>query len=334
MEAYKFRSIENLKRDLKSLVRNQIYAPKFIDLNDPFEGVYNEQITNLVKSIEKIHSVNSSAVIKNWEDVISYKSFLGIYSLSLTYSEELLWAHYASSYNGYCIEYDIDQLKNNYLTPKTVNKFLVDYQPKLSTITTHDIEQDNVLKKLYATKSRKWICEKEIRLIYDTSSIKNYHPSALLSICFGMNLSKKHRQKIIKSLINKNITFYEIYREPNSYKLERRPINKNKVGENKRHLVFFKKREPIILPEPEKDILLSQNWRLPVDEEYLVFGKIIKKTNISGCGDYRVKRMSPNKYLIACFSKVDKWVYYILDKQLKKISIANDDIIESLTPPE
>jgi len=334
MKAYKFRCIENLKRDLNSLIKSQIYAPKFIDLNDPFEGIFNEQITNLVKLIEQSHSVDSSAVIKNWEDIICFKSILGIYSLSLTYSEELLWAHYASSYNGYCIEYDIDLLKNNYLTSKTVNEFLVDYQPKLSTITYHDIEPENVLNKLYATKSIKWKCEKEIRLIYDTSSVKNYHPSALLSICFGMKLSKKHRQLIIKSLINRNVIFYEIYREPNSYKLERREIYKNTVGENKRYLSFLKKREPIILPELEKDIFLSQYWRSPVDEEHAVFNKIILKTNISGCGGYRVRRMSPTKYLIACFSEVDKWVYYILDKQLKKISKANKDIVESLTPPE
>ena len=52
MIVYKYRNLDKVKRDLKSLKRNQIYASKFTDLNDPFEALFDEQITRLAKTLE------------------------------------------------------------------------------------------------------------------------------------------------------------------------------------------------------------------------------------------------------------------------------------------
>jgi len=35
---------------------------------------------------------------------------IGIFSLSKKYDDELLWAHYANSHKGFCIEYDLEIL--------------------------------------------------------------------------------------------------------------------------------------------------------------------------------------------------------------------------------
>jgi hypothetical protein len=230
MNAYKYRGIEkDFDRDLDSLSKNQIYAAPFIKLNDPFEGLYNEEITQLATSLGKQFKVDVSEFIEQLELIKEVYNTSGIYSLSATFSEELMWAHYANSHKGFCIEYDTTKLKNKYLIPKTVNEIDVDYKQSPQNITYLDIPEVNkLLKKLFATKSLKWEYEKEIRLIFDSFGDKDYHSSALTGIYFGTSISPDKKQRLIDSLADKDINFYQIYREEHSYNLKRRLVHQNK----------------------------------------------------------------------------------------------------------
>jgi hypothetical protein len=228
MNVYKYRDLENYERfHQPSLINNQIYAPLFEELNDPFEGLYDEQISNIVKLLERIFGANGGEVISNFKKIIKYKENLGIFSLSKVYDEELMWAHYASSHKGFCIEYDVDKLKDKYLAPQTLHQFDVHYRKRPQKITTNDIGKNKLLTKLFATKSLKWKHEKEVRLLFDSSSLKNYHPSALTGIYFGSKMSDYIKQKLIDLLANKDVKFYETYREAKSYILKRRLIHEN-----------------------------------------------------------------------------------------------------------
>jgi hypothetical protein len=228
MKGYKYRGIEFIGRDFETLIKNQIYAPPFILLNDPFEGLFNDEITRFVMLLEKLFKVKASEVLKNLEDIKNFKTQLGIYSLSKTYSEELLWAHYASAHKGFCIEYDISKLKEKYFGPVTVSEFEVAYNSIPPTITHEDIEKATLMEKLFATKSKKWEYEEEIRLIFDTYSEKDYHPSALTGIYFGTEFNREEKLKFIDSLKGLDVKFYDMYRENNSYKLKRQLFHENK----------------------------------------------------------------------------------------------------------
>lgn len=227
MKGYKYRDFKHFERDLESLKKNQIYAPPFVELNDPFEGACNEEITELAKLLEDLFKVDSSEVVKSLEEIKSFKTKLGIYSMSKNYSEVLLWSHYASSHTGFCIEYDVSKLKEKNLATLTVNELIVDYQPHPATLTYKDIGSNSLLQKLYATKSLKWKYEEEIRLVFDTSSFKDYHPSALTGIYFGLNFTSAQKQKLINSLDNRDVKFYEVYRDNNSYELKRKLVHQN-----------------------------------------------------------------------------------------------------------
>ena len=230
MKGYKYRGLEkDFGRDLESLIRNQIYAPPFIKLNDPFEGIFNEEITQLASFLGKTFNVDSSGVIESVETIKNFKNSLGIYSLSTTFSNELMWAHYANSHKGFCLEYETTKLKDKYLAPEMVTELEVDYNPKPQTLTYLDIKEKNkILKKLFATKSLNWSYEKEIRLIFDTFELKDYHPSALTGIYFGTRFPSEKKQQLINSLTNRDIRFYEMYREENSYNLKRKLVHENK----------------------------------------------------------------------------------------------------------
>lgn len=230
MKGYKYRGIEDdFDRDFETLLNNQIYAPPFIDLNDPFEGIYNDKITKLSSTLESVFNVDTSKVISSLEEIKGFHKRLGIYSLSATYFEELMWAHYANSHKGFCLEYKITKLKDNYLVPEMVNELKVDYKCNPQNINYSDIKKkDGVLKKLFATKSINWKYEKEIRLIFDSIGLKDYHPSALTGIYFGTRFCSEMRRQFIDSLTDRDICFYEMYRDENSYKLKRRLVHENK----------------------------------------------------------------------------------------------------------
>ena len=260
MKGYKYRDIECFERDLETLLKNQIYAPPFVDLNDPFEGMYSEEITRLAKLLGQTFKVNSSDVIENFEKIKNYKTKLGIYSLSTTFSDELMWAHYANSHKGFCLEYETTKLKDKYLAPEMVTELQVDYKPKPQTLTYLDIKEKNeTLKKLFATKSLKWSYEKEVRLIFDSFELKNYHHSALTGIYFGTRFPTEKKQQLINSLTNRDISFYEMYREDNSYNLKRKLVHKNKR-------IIQKKLDPQIY-----EILSTNHY--PKAENFNVFYK-------------------------------------------------------------
>lgn len=229
MKAYKYRDIDCFGRDLKTLLKNQIYASAFIDLNDPFEGACGEEITRFAKLLEMTFKVSSLDIIESLAKIKDLKQKLGIYSLSTTFADELMWAHYANSNKGFCLEYETTKLKDKYLAPKMVTELEVDYKSKPQNLTYLDIEKQNeILRKLFATKSLKWSYEKEVRLIFDSFELKKYHPSALTGVYFGIRFSKEKKQQLIDSLTNRDVRFYEMYMEDNTYNLKRKLVHENK----------------------------------------------------------------------------------------------------------
>ena len=103
MKVYKYRANlfnekEKRRRDTESLLKNEFYAAKFKELNDPFECSFDLQM----KDSDKTTFYNSI----NPLDV-------GIYSLGMLQQEELfpshelMWAHYANNHKGFCVAYDV-----------------------------------------------------------------------------------------------------------------------------------------------------------------------------------------------------------------------------------
>lgn len=229
MKVYKYRGLEFFSRDIETLKKHQIYASPFNKLNDPFEGIYDDQVSALISLIEKGFNTDGTEVRERLKKVTNYKSNLGVYSLSKCFKNELLWAHYANSHTGFCIEYELRGLKENYLIPPTVNELGLDYKRSPQKIIPQDFKKTELfLRKLFATKSKEWKYEDEIRLIFDKYGFKDYHPSTLTGIYFGVEMKNENRKKLIDSLANLDVKFFEIYREKDSYDLKNRLVHENR----------------------------------------------------------------------------------------------------------
>lgn len=196
-------------RDTDSLIKGELYAPKMKDLNDPFEG-----------SVELPNADSEDY----WVTPLLQQSYsAGVYSMSKRKEgeeypcNELLWAHYANSHKGFCIEYDLDKL-DACITDGIDYRIDVVYQEN-KPIISPDEPTDKKIEKAFSTKSLAWIYENEFRLIFSSSGVKKISFEAIRAIYFGLNMPLAERNAIINGLKGSEIEFYQMERVGKDYKL-------------------------------------------------------------------------------------------------------------------
>ena len=225
MRVFKYRGGE-FKRDLEALSENYFWAPTRKHLNDPCEGMFDEQ--SIYTQLDAIHdnligkNADTKSALKDLKislnGVFEFVDKSGIYSLSRTPIDELLWAHYAYNHSGFCIEYDLNKLieyeKNDYryLDVRYKNS------PQIISITDMNSNDLNiVLTKMLGIKSKAWEYEKEIRVITSNEGMHSYDYRAVKSIYFGLRMSDDDKDKLMNKLKGRGIKYNQIILKPKSY---------------------------------------------------------------------------------------------------------------------
>ena len=154
------------------------------------------------------------------EETISFREKLGIYSLSQTFNDEVLWAHYGNSHKGFCIEYDLDILLEDY-----EHYFSVTYSEKPADIGIPDVANNSqIFKKIVGHKSSRWKYEQEIRILTDKYGTSQYNYKALKSIYFGLKMDNEQKFEIKNRLKGRGIKYFQIEQLPKTYKFKAKPI--------------------------------------------------------------------------------------------------------------
>lgn len=247
MLVYKYRGINNelcknnsnkiFERDLKTLERNQFWASDIKDLNDPCEAITDTvKVKNFLNYIGKKVRMKSQddfkMVEENTDQVLSLEDKMGIYSLSKTFLDELLWAHYSNSHKGFCIEYDLDILLQNDGS-NNLHSYPITYSEHPPKIAYFDIilgRQEKMIQKFGFYKSKRWEYEEEHRIITSKIGLNSYNYKALKSIYFGLNMDDLKKIEIMNRLKGRGIKYYQIVLKKNSYKFgveEVKNINDN-----------------------------------------------------------------------------------------------------------
>jgi hypothetical protein len=207
---YKYRN--SSKESLINLKSNTLYmvSPKL--LNDPYDCFINIEIdvnrlSNKNVEIIRQHYISKPNIpeairIEFKEKTVAqlkelfYRSIKtelikrrdafikknGVCCFSEKKDNILMWAHYAESFKGYCIEFDT----NN--EPFTKMR-KVDYSydmPSFDLVSFVVNESDDQILKLFSTKAKDWEYEKEWRILHAESGTE-YHYSAetIKAIYFG-----------------------------------------------------------------------------------------------------------------------------------------------------
>jgi len=239
MRVFKYRGGDwtKVKRDLRSLARNEIYAAPFTSLNDPFESKFaiNQQSFDLGNLL--LNRLSGSADTGRGDLAMQFNAAvdrfveftkdMGIYSLSKNPIDELLWAHYANSHQGFCLEFDLEQLLDyKIIGEETLN---VSYQDAPPLVSMHEFmllsdAKKDLLQKLIATKSKCWCYEKEIRICVGRFGLREYDFRALKGIYFGLRCPPRVVRLAMRLLRGRGLNYYKMALTTESYKLQFLPI--------------------------------------------------------------------------------------------------------------
>tara|TARA_R110000765_G_scaffold18506_1_gene49421 strand:+ start:18970 stop:20175 length:1206 start_codon:yes stop_codon:yes gene_type:complete len=238
MLVFKYRS--GTENDLKALENNQYWSSSIEQLNDPCEAITDaKRVKRFLNYIGQKVAAKTREGVKlindNTDDVLSMDNKMGIYSLSKTPLDELLWAHYANSHKGFCIEYDLDILLKND-GKNHVHSFPVIYSKKPPSIGFLDIiknKQNNYIKKFAFHKSKRWEYEQEHRIVTSKIGLNSYYHKALKSIYFGLKIKESDKSKIINLFKSRGIQFYQIELEKNSYSFKAVKLESDNSHESK-----------------------------------------------------------------------------------------------------
>lgn len=210
-----------------AIYKAQIYLSPANTFNDPFDCRANFDYQKLIKSgaFRKqylknysqfdLESLTEELVQKHIVEGMREDIF--VFCFSEIWDSLLMWAHYANNYNGYCLEYNMNQVRD-YIT---YNLYPVLYENDYIDITESLINAtSNAGHICTLSKAHAWSYEKEWRIVkYNSQPL--YLKKALNAIHIGTNCKESIKNEIIDWAKNNNKAVYIIKASKNQYKLER-----------------------------------------------------------------------------------------------------------------
>lgn len=216
MKVYKYRGISTLDRDLKTLVLNQFFAPTAEQLNDPVETVLNSQLVSTLTEAmsEDVHDL--------FIETIEMRRAVGIYSLSRTPFDEIMWSHYGESHQGFCIEYDLERLKLEARSSWDIVNVVYSETPPVLDFSEilGESRQKALIQKLVGYKSKRWEYEDELRIVTARSGKNNYAEVSVTGVYFGCRCTEETIDKIRHSLRGRLHQYFMVRYPQHSYALE------------------------------------------------------------------------------------------------------------------
>lgn len=162
MILYKYRSLQNLNHVLDILHHSRLYCARYLDLNDPFEGLFSTTIH--IPPYERFKFPffilpETYTLTKSVNDLFrSSKDRVRIYSLSSSLSDVRLWSQYADGYRGIALEIDLSGVEDS-IHPVKYSKELPSYGYSLLT------EPSPI--EVLTRKTIHWEWESEFRIIHE-----------------------------------------------------------------------------------------------------------------------------------------------------------------------
>lgn len=227
---------KTIRQVIEPIASSYYYLPTRQQLNDPTEGVFDNQIqkgfANVLQIVKPLNKRDElSGAIDDFSNHITHSTDnSGIFSLSRTPSDEIMWAHYANSHCGIVIEYDIDLL-TRFSSKQHLHCFDVRYSTCPPTFILKDFHREarDAITTMLGHKSPKWVDEEEYRLVMDNTNGEVPHDyRAVKSITFGVKVPECVRTSIYDMVKEKVPDFYEIKIPPRSYHLKREILPKYK----------------------------------------------------------------------------------------------------------
>ena len=204
---------ENLELLFNSL-REESTDNKDFDRNYHSDG----KVTKLFK--DKVIESSRKATSK----LVNIFASLGVTCFSEINDDILMWSHYATSHQGFCLEFDTTKVPftrtNKPDQDSALEKVL--YSDSYPTISPTDIvfsQIPSLPQNLLTVKSSHWSYEREWRLfLMDGNRELNYEKTALTGVYLGCKITEENKESI-KSILGNSIPIYEMQRSTTEFKV-------------------------------------------------------------------------------------------------------------------
>jgi hypothetical protein len=252
---YKYRSWNN-DCHRRILSDNEIYLPSPKDFNDPFDCAIipnydlldtvdkkDKFIDQFIAAIKATNSIfeadtytkvlkgrfesNPSKTIEELKALYRKHQNLayGIFSLSCNWNSVLMWSHYSDNHKGFCIGFDLEELKK-------LNEFQmggdIEYSNEFPQIDplNHEIE---VIFKEINTKASPWSYEEEYRLfsiIGRGAKERKFRipDSCLREVTLGLRFPEEDIKKVKELIGQRAIKIFQARQVERQFTLDRKLI--------------------------------------------------------------------------------------------------------------
>jgi len=230
--AYKYRSGDKaaLARNLRALRESQIYAASQDTLNDPFEGRFDRSILDAqFQAVKTLFAHLKSEVARSFDnvsaatdDLLGFVDKCGVFSLSYNPLNELIWAHYGGSHQGYCVGYDLDELLE--FEPMHLHRIEVNYGNSSPSFAMGELVAGKspvaILNKLLGSKSLPWKYEEEVRIVATPAGLHDHDFRAVREVYFGLRCPEETRLAVMDALAGRGVSYKQVNSPHPSYLLE------------------------------------------------------------------------------------------------------------------
>ncbi len=237
------------EQDLENLKNKLVWCSRADSFNDPYDSalfVRSEELLHIVGNqegeLEQLKKeIDEMSPIKKYLDIDSMLAVLGrkadsiiqpvldtlrnsiaIYCLTEEKDSILMWSHYGDNHKGFCIEYDFDEIRENFEQFHPVV-----YDEEFCNISEYIMESNpNSVFRAVISKAYEWKYEKEWRAILVNNSKSSGHTITspkIKGIYLGCKADEVLERKIKDIIKDGNIPLYKMYIMKNRFKiLERR----------------------------------------------------------------------------------------------------------------
>lgn len=221
MRYYSFRGISDYS--INEIKEQKISLAHPREFNDPLDTILVWWLDKEIKNAEKSEQeMNFRLLMKKASEHIKLRCLIGSKFLVDDDWEErkvedlsvLMWAHYAKSHTGMCIEYEFDddffKIGSSSDEEELVMIAPIKYSDKIDLSTTEPSMKDALF-----TKSHFWKYENEMRLCwYSVKEDKDFPEieckGAIKAIYLGVKCNDTNRRKVEQAIGDKDIPLYKM----------------------------------------------------------------------------------------------------------------------------
>ena len=231
---YKYKSIsteQHVEWAVEILLKDTIYFCSRTEFNDPFDcrprfrvAATVEQLKEYIASVYERHAphldvkeryrlaeedanrwrTNPAGELKDFTQKFYKQSIdkYGICSLSADPHNPLMWAHYADSHRGICLEFDTSVQHSPF---SLADKVIYQDEPPKFDLIGDDENLTEMWHALLATKGLPWSYEQEWRVIDRNGvGLRKFHSQCLTAIVIGALCSDTQKKRIIEIVRTRN----------------------------------------------------------------------------------------------------------------------------------